>query len=185
MNHKNTFRIIFIYLSLALLILPFILTFNDVLTKFFERFVLYNFLQDKVVPLQTALVGLFVHPLGISYVEYKDGMLVNGVPMKIAWNCLGWQSLVLFAISSLVGLSGKNYTLYSKLKTLILGFLGLFWINIFRMVFIVYLGIYAAPIYAFVFHDVLAAIVSILWLFVYWWFAYSYILEQNKDSEAV
>jgi exosortase/archaeosortase family protein len=180
MGQKKVFKTIFIFASIILMVLPFMLLFNDVLTKLFEKFVLYNLLQEKIIPFQAKLIGLLIKPLGINYVAYKDGMLVNNFPIKITWNCLGWQSLVLFFLSTLVGLSGSSYKFLSLAKTIVLGLLGLFWINVFRITFTVTLVTYSMPIFRVVFHDYLAAIVTIFYLLGYWWFSYSFVLEEKS-----
>ena len=99
--------------------------------------------------------------------------------MGITWNCLGWQSLVLLLVSLFVGLRGQ-YTKLSLLEVAGIGILGIFWLNIFRMVFTILLAVHAAPLFRIVFHDYLAAISTVIFLFGFWWFAYSYVLE-TKD----
>src|SRR3972149_1315339 len=106
MREKKTFQTIFLLLSVILMILPVILTFNDVLTRLVEKFVLYAWFQERIVPFQTQLIGLLLRPFGVEYTPFKDGMLVNGLPLKMTWNCLGWQSLLLFGLSLVMGLRG-------------------------------------------------------------------------------
>lgn len=179
MREKKTFGLIFAGFAILLAILPLILTFNDILTRFFEGIYLYKFLQDKLVPLQTAIIGVLVKPLGLNFIAYKDGVLVNGLPLKFSWNCLGWQSLLLYLITSSFALTGYSYTNFSKIKTFIFGLVGIFWVNILRIYFVVLLAVYAKPLYRFVFHDYLAAILTVVFLFFFWWFAYSYIFDKN------
>src|SRR3990167_10706138 len=175
MSQKKSFETIFIFLVFLLLALPFLLAFNDVLTKFVEKFVLWRLLQRFVVPLQTQIVGIVVSPFVGSYEAFADGMLVDGIPIKMSWNCLGWQSLVLFAISIVVALRDSSYTLFSKCEALILGFLGIFWINILRISFTVVLARYFEDVFRIVFHDYLAAITTAVFLVFFWWFAYAFI----------
>lgn len=182
MKQKQAFSSIFIFLIISLLLVPFILTFNDVITKIVEHFVLYTLLQDKILPIQVKVVGFIVREMGIDYIPYADGMRINGYKIYMTWNCLGWQSLILFFLSLVVSLWGTGYTNFSKTQTIILGLIGIFWINIFRLSIIMVLAAYAMPLYRLVFHDYLAAFMSIGYLFVFWWFAYSFILEKNSGD---
>lgn len=179
MEQKKTFQLLFMFFSLLLLVMPIVLTFNDILTHIIDRFYLYRILQEKAVPIQVYIIGLLVKPFGVSFIAFKDGMKVSGLPLKISWNCLGWQSLLLFFISCIFGLGGARYSLKSKLKAVIIGLLGTFWINLIRLAFIVLLAAFARPVYRFVFHDYLAAFVTIGYLFFFWWFSYGFVLEEK------
>ncbi len=138
--------------------------------------------QERIVPLEVKMVGVLVRPLGINYLAHQNGMTVNGTYAGMTWNCLGWQSLLLFLITLLVGLRG-NYTLGSKIEAVVIGLLGTFLVNLLRLVLIVLLLGYSRPIFAVVYHDYLAAVVTIFWLFAFWWFSYSYVLEERKGIE--
>jgi len=59
--------------------------------------------------------------------------------------------------------------------------MGTFFVNLFRLVFVTLLLAYSRPLFAVVYHDYLAAIVTIAWLFLFWWFSYSFVLE-NKGK---
>jgi exosortase/archaeosortase family protein len=179
MKEKRTFSIIFALLAVFLAILPFLVTFNEGLTQLVERSNLYMWLQEKMVPLEVKMVGVLVSPLGVNYLAHQNGMTVNGLYAGMTWNCLGWQSLFLFLITLLAGLRG-NYTFLSKTEAVLIGLLGTFLVNLLRLVFIVLLLAYSRPLFAIVYHDYLAAIVTILWLFAFWWFAYSFVLEEKS-----
>ncbi|MFC1624969.1 exosortase/archaeosortase family protein [Patescibacteria group bacterium] len=181
MKQKHTFKTVFLVFALTMIFLPFMVSFNEVLTKVAEKFILYRWVQETIVPMEVQLVGVIVAPFKINYVAYKDGMTINGLPMQMTWNCLGWQSLILFAVSLIVGLKGK-YPIFSKIEALGIGILGIFWANLIRVSFTVILAAYAPPIFRIVFHDYLAAFTTILFLLVYWWFVYSFIFVDQKVS---
>lgn len=181
MRGKRTFAIIFILLAVMLTLLPFLVTFNEALTHLVEKFNLYLWVQEKVVPAEVKMVGVLVKPFGVNYLAHRGGMTVNGIYAKMTWNCLGWQSLLLLGITLIVGLRG-NYTLWSKLETLVIGLLGIFLINLLRLTIIVLLLAYARSLFFIVYHDYLAAIVTILWLFGFWWFSYSFVLETKEEG---
>ena len=177
MKEKRTFAIIFALLAVFLAILPLLVTFNEVLTHLVERFRLYMWVQERIVPLEVKMVGVLVSPLGINYLAHQNGMTVNGTYAGMTWNCIGWQSLLLLIITLVVGLRG-NYTLISKIETILIGLLGTFLVNLARLTLVVILLAYSRPLFAVVYHDYLAAIVTILWLFFFWWFSYSFVLEE-------
>ncbi|MDP2632882.1 MAG: hypothetical protein Q8P25_04160 [Candidatus Curtissbacteria bacterium] len=181
-GEKKIFGTIFIFLAFLMMLLPFMLAFEDVLTKLIERFVLYKFLQDMVVPVQVSLVSVIIKPFGVDSILYKNGMIVNGEPLIIAWNCLGWQSLVLFLITLLVGFRNGSYSAFSKFQVIILGLFGLFWINLLRISLIILLGAFFMPVFRLVFHEYLAAIVSIIFLLFFWWFSYKFVLETKEEK---
>ena len=179
MKQKRTFIIIFALLAVSLAVLPFLVSFNEVLTHLVERIGVYMWVQEKIVPLEVKMVGVLVSPLSLDYVAHQNGLTVNGTYAGMTWNCLGWQSLLLFLITLIFGLRGK-YTFWSKFETVLIGLLGTFLVNLLRLVFIVLLLAYSRPLFAVVYHDYLAAIVTILWLFGFWWFAYSFVLVEKK-----
>ena len=181
MREKRTFAIIFALLAVFLAVLPFLVTFNEALTHLVEKFRLYMWVQERIVPLEVKMVGVLVKPLGINYLAHQNGMTVNGIYAGMTWNCIGWQSLLLLIITLIVGLRG-NYTLVSKIETILIGLLGTFLINLLRLVLITVLLAYSRPLFAVVYHDYLAAIVTILWLFGFWWFCYSYVLEEHESK---
>lgn len=182
-HQKQTFQNILILSSVLLMTLPFVVVFNDVITRWFEGLPLYRLLEQYIVPLEARVVGVILRPLGFSYVAYLDGMKVNGMSIGISWNCLGWQSLVLFFITLWGGLRG-NFRFLSKVETVAIGLLGLFFVNIFRLSAATVLAVVYRPLFVIVFHDYLAAALTVLWLLVFWWFSYAYVLEE-KHGESI
>jgi len=177
--HKQ--KKVFIYIILGfcflIIVLPFLVSTNNILTKVLEKNLLYGFIQDNLVPIEAKMIGAILIPFGYRYTFSPTNSIisVNGVNMGITWNCLGWQSFLLFFITIIVGFRAK-YRLFSVFEALLLGILGTFWVNILRMLFTILLAVHTPPIFRIVFHDYLAAFVTLVWLFFYWWFCYSYIL---------
>lgn len=181
-KHKKVFISLFLGFSLVLMVLPFLVTANNLLTRLVEHNFLYLWVQNNVVPLEAKMMGAILMPFGYEYgfSPTNSIIVVNGLAMGITWNCLGWQSFLLLFITLLVGFRGKYKTL-SILEALAIGALGTFWLNILRMVFTILLAVHAPPIFRIVFHDYLAAGTTVIWLFVFWYFAYSFVL-QPKDA---
>lgn len=176
MKQKKTFSLIFGLLSVFMIVLPFLVTFNEGLTKVIENINGYIWIQGKIVPVEIKMVGVLVSPFGVEYQAHVKGLTINGVYAQMTWNCLGWQSLLLLLITFIFGLRG-NYTLLSKIEAIIIGLVGTFLVNLFRLTFIVLLLGFSQPLFARVYHDYLAAFVTIIWLFFFWWFSYKFVLE--------
>lgn len=182
--HKKVFISIFLALSIILLVLPFVVSFNEALTHIVERNAFYLWIQDNIVPIEAKMMGAILLPFGYEYAfsPTNSTIVVNGMNMGITWNCLGWQSLILFLITLLFGFRGR-YTKFSILEAVVIGVLGTFWLNIFRMLFTVLLAVHAQPLFRIVFHDYLAAGTTVIWLFFFWWFSYSFVLQlKEQDS---
>lgn len=181
-NQKKVFRYILLGLSLVLITLPFLVSFNEVLTKVVEHNFLYLWVQDNIVPLEAKMMGAILLPFGYDYAFSPTNsiIVVNGLNMGITWNCLGWQSFLLLSITLLVGFKGK-YSKLSILEALGIGVLGTFWLNIARMLFTILLAVHAPPVFRIVFHDYLAAISTVVWLFIFWWFSYSFVLDEVQS----
>lgn len=181
MKQKKTFALIFAIFSVFLIVLPFLVSFNEVLTKLLESIKGYVWIQDMLVPLEVRMVAILIKPFNLTFVAHPDGLTINNTYATMTWNCLGWQSLLLLFLTYFFGLKG-DYTLFSKTEAFIIGLVGTFLVNIFRLTFIVLLLGYSQPLFAKVYHDYLAAIVTILWLLLFWWFSYRYVLEPKKKK---
>lgn len=175
---KSTFLLILIAAAVLLLMLPFLTTFNEFLTKIVESFGWYRWVQNWIVPWESKMVGALLAPFGVDYQATLNGMVINGTFLRLTWNCIGWQSLILMVITLFTGLTGR-YSRTSKIEVALLGLLGIFLINLFRLAFTAWLGAYFGHIFAIVFHDYFATFITLAFLFVFWWFAYRFVLESK------
>jgi exosortase/archaeosortase family protein len=180
MKQKRVFQITLAALAIMLMILPFVVSINDLLTRAVESLGWYRWVQETIVPWEVRMVGVVVQPLGVDFVAHPEGFTANGTYAKISWNCIGWQSLLLFLITIPFGFKGGDYTWLSKLEAFMIGILSVFLINLLRMVLTVLLLVVSRPIFALVFHDYLAAIMTIIFLVAFWWFAYAFVLEERE-----
>ena len=190
MDQKRTFKIVILGLTMLLVTLPFVTTFNSVLTELVNRIGFYRTIQDTIVPLESRFVVFIVRLLGVpAYLanrgEAASFYLLKGkeyFPVLLQWNCLGWQSLFLLGISLFVGLQG-NFSRSSMTQCILFGLIGTVLINIFRMVFITVGIYYVDAVFASLLHDYFAAFVTVIWLMFFWWFSYSFVLEQGSNPE--
>lgn len=184
---KSTFKTLFLLLTIALMLLPFVNVFNHFLTRLVENTGFYKVIQLYVTPHIIKLVMVVLRFFGIKtrwgqsmFLVYPEGQAP--LSMVISWNCLGWQSLVIFFVSLITGLSG-NFTRLSKLECVFIGILGTFLLNLGRIVASVLAIIYVNRFFSFVLHDYLMVLVTILWLFFFWWFSYTFVLTPKAADE--
>ena len=192
MEQKKIFKDILVTGVILLSILPLVVTFSSVLTKLFNDMQWYTVLQKYVVPIESRLVSVIVKPIGITSrvalgkTDYSMVLIKNSVemiPIRLEWNCLGWQSLILLVITLFSGLK-KEFTFWSKLEAVLIGLLGTFLSNLFRMAFIVGVAYYWNSFSAFIIHDYFASFVSLVWMIFFWWFSYTYVLESRPNTIA-
>lgn len=183
-RQKRVFAVIFFGLIFLLLTLPFTLTVNDVLTRLVQNNFLYAFIQRSIVPIEAKMIGIILKQFRytVAYSPANSILLVNGLALSISWNCIGWQSFLLFIITLFVGLRTR-YTLLSRLEILGFGAFGTFWVNILRMLLTILLAVHTPPVFRIVFHDYLAALTTIAWLFCFWWYAYRFVLEEKAPAK--
>ena len=186
MKQKNVFKIALAGFAVIMMVLPFFAALNSLFTNFLNTAGWYRPIQQFIVPWQARIVATVIHPFGIdsrvtptsslsTFYMIKNGM---AIPVDLSWNCLGWQSVLLLLISLITGLRG-SFTRFSRIKCVIFGLVGTLLINILRMSMIA-LGIYYInALAAQIIHDYLAAFFTIIWLFIFWWFSYSYVLEEK------
>lgn len=183
---KDTFIFIFLILVLVLMAMPFITTFNDLLTRLVMRLDFYRVIQNVVVPWEIRMVGVLLFPFGFKPAIIGEYLAITrgGSPflIEIVWNCIGWQSLLFFLITAFVGLQGDKYSNFSKFKALIIGLLGTFLVNLFRIALVTLIAYWFGQNVAIIFHDYGSTLAVIGWLFFFWYFSYSFVLEERQPS---
>ncbi|MFA4930932.1 MAG: exosortase/archaeosortase family protein [Patescibacteria group bacterium] len=178
----STFQMVIILASVTFLVMPFVTTFNEVLTRLIMKIELYQILQNQVVPAEASMIVAFLRLIGIDTSANLTGlsMLKDGIPVNvfISWNCIGWQSFILLLISMFVGLKGP-FTLGSKIETMLIGILGTIIANIIRIGLVVLIAYEFGQLPAIIFHDYVSTIFIICWLISYWLFCYRFILHHT------
>ncbi len=177
----GNFSGIFLVVAVILMTLPFINTFNEFLTNELLKWHAYRVLQEIVVPYEAKVVAGMMNLFGLPAEGVAKGVWVTGLFLEIQWNCLGWQSMVLLLASFISGFQKKN-SWTSRFEVIIIGFLGTYIISILRLLIVGLLAVKVNGWVAIFFHDYLALIFVILWFFVFWWFSYTYVLEERVDE---
>lgn len=176
---RPTYQLLVVAAAVIFLVLPLVTTFNEFLTSVVMRLGLDRILQ-WVVPVETRMVAALLRPLGIQVGASDTSVYLatrsRSTIIYIAWNCVGWQSFILFAITLLTGLQGP-YTLRSKIESVVLGFLGTFLVNLLRIASVCVVALCFGQLPAIIYHDYGGTIIILLWLFAFWYFTYNYVLE--------
>lgn len=182
---KKTFSAILLIVVVVLMLLPFINTFQEALTRIILKLSWYRIIEVYLLPFETRMIVMTVQILGFKAIAAPTTVSIfqNGVWNKIviSWNCIGWQSLVLLGITFTTGFT-ENYSRYSKLQVLILGIAGTLIVNIVRIAIVSLSIIFVPQIPAEVLHNYLSSFITIVWLFFFWWFSYSFILEDRQPN---
>ena len=184
---RRTYQYIIVIAAMLFMVLPFVSSFNELLTAIVMKIQLYTFIHDIVVPIEVKMVAAILQYLfGIQTLVSSECLNIQSagraLTVYISWNCVGWQSLVLFIFTLLTGLQGP-FTRRSKALCVVLGVEGIFLLNLFRIVFVVLLAFYVGYLPAIVFHDYAGTILTLLYLVLFWFFSYNYVLERAPAAE--
>lgn len=182
---RETFTTIFLILVAVLLFMPLFTTFNDVLTRIVINTGFYQWIKATIVPHQVRMVAVLLLPFGFQPRVIGEYLAIGRDEpflIEIAWNCIGWQSMLFFVLTGWISLQGDHFTTLSKAKAWIIGFLGTFLVNLIRIAVVALLAYYFGQNVAIVFHDYGATLTSIAWLFFFWWFAHQFVLEEKVSS---
>ena len=178
----STFQLVIIVACITFLVMPFVTTFNELLTKIIMKIELYKIIQNSIVPFEAGMIVASLKLINIDSFATLTGvsLLKNGIPINIyiSWNCIGWQSVILLFMSLFVGLKGP-FTLASKIETILIGILGTILINIIRIGLVIVIAYYFGEMPAIIFHDYVSTLFIISWLIFYWLFCYRYILHHT------
>jgi exosortase/archaeosortase family protein len=187
---RLTYQRLLIISAITFLLLPFITTFNEFLTAIVENTPLYTLIQRMIVPNLVKMIGAVLqYFFGITTSVSSANLFLQGeghaVNIYISWNCIGWQSLILFVFTLITGLQGP-YTLKSKTYCLILGLEGTFLVNLGRIVLVILVAFYWGHLPAVIIHDYGGTIIILVWLALFWFFSFNYVLkriQKNQDNQ--
>lgn len=184
---KSQFLRMFVLVALMLMALPFWLPLQDLLTHLIIRLGWYQPLQQFVVPYELRYVLTFLTWLGVPVKvgrAYLSWQAANGNNEAIyfIWNCVGWQSYLLFFITASTGLAGKH-TLISKGETFLLGLMGTYLFTMLRLMADVLIYYQFGRPFGIVFHDYLLIFLTFGYLAGFWWFACRFVLKNREDMK--
>ncbi|HEX9097153.1 MAG TPA: exosortase/archaeosortase family protein [Candidatus Dormibacteraeota bacterium] len=167
--------------AILLVVLPFVSTFDDVLTQIGMRLGIAAPLQ-AIVPAEVRVTVVVLGLLGLHAAAAGNQLVVwnsSGAPQTlfISWNCVGWQSLILLGLSLMVGLR-TPMTMATRLEVIALGVVGTVLVNITRITLVCLLAALAGYLPAVLFHDYGGTLLIVGWLFTFWLIAYRWIVPE-------
>ena len=175
-----------LYAAIAFIVLPFMTSFNELLTKAVESLRFVNAIQSVAAPFVVKTLAVILRAIGMPTAVDGSNLYLTGgwMPVKIyiSWNCIGWQSFILFVFTIVTGLQGR-YTRRSKLLTVLLGLEGTFLVNIVRILIPTLIAYFAGYIPAIIFHDYLGTLITLLWIAGFWSYAFGKILVKKDQSD--
>lgn len=172
--------------ALLLLAMPLVATFDDLLAVGIMHVRLIGPL-DAVAPMEARLAAGLLRGVGIAAAVSGPLLLMPGpggstVTLWITWNCVGWQSVVLFGFSLLAGLRG-GLGWEARTQVVVTGLIGTVLVNVLRIAVV---GIVAAAFGsppAILLHDYGGTLLVVTWLLAFWAGADRWILA-GGEAEA-
>ena len=182
MSQRRTtpvFAMLLALTAVVLVVLPFVSTFDDLLTQIGMRIGIAAPLQ-AIVPAEVRATVAVLSLFGIHAGAAGNQLVVwnpSGAPQTlfISWNCVGWQSLILLGLSLVVGLRGPM-TPATRVQVIVLGVVGTVLVNIARITVVCLLAGLAGYLPAVLFHDYGGTLLLVGWLFTFWVIAYRWLV---------
>ena len=154
---------------LMLLALPFVTSYNDLLTTAGMQLGVTAAIQS-ISPIEARMVVALLRLVGVQVAAAGSQLVVWGpggpTNLFISWNCIGWQSVVLFALSLVVGVRGGSRE--AAAQVIVIGLLGTMLVNLLRVTMVCLLAATAGRWPAVIFHDYAGTLLTLAWLFVFW-----------------
>jgi exosortase/archaeosortase family protein len=168
-----------------LMVLPLVTTFDDLLTAWAMQLGANSPLQ-AVVPVESRMVVSLLGLVGIHAAASGSHLVVwdgsgSMHTLFISWNCIGWQSLILFGVSLLSGLRGSQ-SLESRVQVICVGVAGTMLVNLLRVSAVAAIAATVGVAPAILFHDYGGTILFVGFLFAFWAFAQRWILDPRASE---
>ena len=181
----KVYRQLIMVAAVTFVILPFVTTFNEFLTKVVESLKFVSLIQGYVAPLIVRILAAILLVFKIPASINGSHLYMTGIwlPLRIYinWNCVGWQSFILLLFTFITGLQGP-YKLRSKLLVILIGLEGSFLINIIRILIPTLLAYRYGYLPAVIFHDYLGTLLTLFWMGVFWNYAFGHVLIELSEE---
>ena len=135
--------------------------------------------EARMVVSLLGLVGIHAAASGSHLVVWDSAGSMH--TLFISWNCIGWQSLILFGVSLISGLRG-GHTVESRAQVLCIGLAGTMLLNLLRVAAVAVIAATVGVGPAILFHDYGGTILFVGFLFVFWTFAQRWILPSQPSQ---
>jgi exosortase/archaeosortase family protein len=179
-NRRDGVNLTVIAITCALLmVLPLVTTFDELLTTWAMSLGANNPLQ-AIVPVESRMVVGLLGMLGVHAAASGSHLVVWDTSgsmhtLFISWNCIGWQSLILFGVSLITGLRGAQ-TFEMRAQIVLIGVAGTMLLNLVRVSLVALIAATIGVAPAVFFHDYGGTILFVAFLFGFWAFAQRWII---------
>lgn len=169
-----------------LMVLPLVTTFDELLTAWALQLGANNPLQ-AIVPAESRMVVALIGLLGVHAAASGSHLVVwdgsgSMHTLFISWNCIGWQSLVLFGISLASGLRG-GHPVEARAQVVLIGVAGTMLLNLVRVALVAVMAATVGVAPAVFFHDYGGTVMFVAFLFAFWAFAQRWLLAPAAEPE--
>ena len=184
---RDNINLTLIALTCAMLmLLPLVTTFDDLLTTWAMQLGANNPLQ-AIVPAESRMVVSLLSLVGIHAAASGSHLVVwdgsgSMHTLYISWNCIGWQSLILFGVSLISGLRGTQ-SLESRVQVICIGVAGTMLLNLVRVSAVAAIAATVGVTPAILFHDYGGTVLFVGFLFAFWAFAQRWILDSPASRQ--
>ena len=156
-----------------LMLLPFVTTFDDLLTSWALALGANNPLQG-IVPIEARMVVGLLGMVGVQAAASGSHLVIwdsagSMHTLFISWNCIGWQSLILLGVSFVSGLRGRQ-SVEARVQVVLIGIGGTMLLNLMRVAAVAAIAATIGQTPAILFHDYGGTILVVTWLFAFWIF---------------
>ena len=171
--------------AVLMILLPGLTTFDEALTQGALRLGIAQPLQD-LAPLIAAQAAGILYVLGIPAGSSGSYLTVwnaagGEVPLFLSWNCLGWQAMILLVLSLFTGLA-RPMPLEVRIQVIVAGVLGTYLVNLVRILIVLVLAARAGYEPAILFHDYVGTLLTLGWLFAFWYAAQTWLLPSRQPE---
>jgi exosortase/archaeosortase family protein len=171
-----------------LMLLPFVTTFDDLLTSWALALGANNPLQG-IVPIEARMVVGLLGVIGVHAAASGSYLVIwdsagSMHTLFISWNCIGWQSLILLGVSFLSGFRGQQ-PIEARVQVLLIGVAGTMLLNLVRVAGVAAIAATIGQTPATLFHDYGGTILVVCWLVAFWMFVQRFILVEPIDEVEV
>jgi exosortase/archaeosortase family protein len=169
-----------------LMLLPFVTTFDDLLTSWALAMGANNPLQ-VIVPMEARMVVGLLGAVGVHAAASGSHLVIwdsagSMHTLFISWNCIGWQSLILLGLSFMSGLRGRQ-SLEARIQAVLIGIAGTMLLNLMRVAAVAGIAATIGQTPAILFHDYGGTILVVAWLFAFWIFVQRFIFVTPPAEE--
>jgi exosortase/archaeosortase family protein len=188
-RERDGVQMTLIALTCALLmVLPLVTTFDELLTAWAMQLGANNPLQ-AIVPAESRMVVTMLGLAGVHAAASGSHLVVWDTSgsmhtLFISWNCIGWQSLILFGVSLITGLRG-GHALEMRVQVVVIGAAGIMLLNLVRVALVALIAATAGVAPAVFFHDYGGTLLFIGYLFAFWALAQRWILTPSVAESEV